>query len=277
VGPTAPILFATLLEIALDYAWAWGTAVLLLGAAVCVFHYFFLVRLPMWVLRHTLYRVRVHGLENVPASGSALLVSNHVSFIDAIIILAAQRRRIRFLIWAPFTGVPGLRLFLRLLRVIPIDSRAGPRAIIESLRTASDALTAGEVVCIFAEGGITHTGFLLPFARGFEQIVKRSPVPIVPVCVDHVWGSIFSYQGGTVFWKFPKQLPYVVHVNFGTPLPPTSDSFTVRQAIQKLSADSAIRRGPERKPVHRGPASSIPAIPPVPCSATAWRSPASRS
>jgi acyl-[acyl-carrier-protein]-phospholipid O-acyltransferase / long-chain-fatty-acid--[acyl-carrier-protein] ligase len=251
VGPTAPILFATLLETALDYAWAWGIAVLLLVVIVCVFRYFFLVRLPLWVLRHTLYRVRVHGLENVPATGPALLVSNHVSFIDAIVILAAQRRRIRFLTWAPFTGVPGLRLFLRLVRVIPIDSRAGPRAIIESLRTASDALTAGEVVCIFAEGGITHTGFLLPFARGFEQIVKRSPVPIVPVCVDHVWGSIFSYQGGSVFWKVPRQLPYVVHVNFGAPLPPTSDSFTVRQAIQKLSADSAIRRGHERKPVHR--------------------------
>ncbi len=251
MGPTAPILFATLLEFALDYAWAWGTALLLLAAVVCVFHYVSLVRLPMWVMRHTLYRVRVHGLENLPASGPALLVANHVSFIDAIVILAAQRRRIRFLIWAPFTGVPGLRLFLRLVRVIPIDSRAGPRAIIESLRTASDALAAGELVCIFAEGGITHTGFLLPFARGFEQFVKRSPVPIVPVCVDHVWGSIFSYQGGSVFWKFPKQLPYIVHVSFGAPLPPTSESWAVRQEIQRLSADSAIRRAPERKPVHR--------------------------
>lgn len=251
MGPSAPILFASLLDVVLDYPWAWGSAVLVLGLLVVVFHYFFLIRLPLWLLTHTLYRVHVHGMENVPETGPALLVSNHVSFIDAVVILAAQRRKIRFLIWAPYTRVPGLRLLLRLARVIPIDSRSGPRAIIHALRAAGDALNQGEVVCIFAEGGITRTGFLLPFARGFEQIVERSPVPIVPVCVDHVWGSIFSYQGGAFFWKIPKHLPYVVHINFGTPMPPTADHFGVRQAIQKLSAESGMRRTPERKPVHR--------------------------
>jgi acyl-[acyl-carrier-protein]-phospholipid O-acyltransferase/long-chain-fatty-acid--[acyl-carrier-protein] ligase len=251
VGLTASILFASLLDIAIDYWWAWGSAVVLLALAIGVFHYFFLVRLPLWLLTHTIYRVRSHGAENVPRTGPALLVSNHVSYIDAIVILAAQRHRVRFLVWAPFLGMPVLRVVLRLARVIPIDSRSGPRAIIQSLRAASDALAQGEVVCIFAEGGITRTGFLLPFTRGFEQIVKRSPVPIVPVCVDHVWGSIFSYQGRSFFWKLPQRVPYVVHVNFGPPLPPTADAFTVRQAIQLLSAESAVRRIPERKPVHR--------------------------
>src|SRR5262249_20893167 len=191
-----------------------------------------LVRIPLWLITHTICRVRSHGFEHVPAKGPALLVSNHVSFIDAIVVLAAQRRKVRFLVWAPFLGMPVLRVILRLAKVIPIDSRSGPRAIIQSLRTASDALTQGDVVCIFAEGGITRTGFLLPFQRGFEQIVKRSPVPIVPVCVDHVWGSIFSYQGGSFFWKWPQRLPYKGHVNFGKPLPSTADAFTVRQAIQ---------------------------------------------
>ena len=238
MGLTAAILLATAWELALDYWWAWGSAALLLAAAIAVFHYFFLVRVPLWLLTHTVYRVRSHGMEQIPATGPALLVSNHVSFIDAIVILAAQRRKVRFLVWAPFLGMPVLRVILRIARVIPIDSRSGPRAIIQSLRTASDALAQGEVVCIFAEGGITRTGFLLPFQRGFEQIVKRSPVPIVPVCVDHVWGSVFSYQGRTFFWKLPKHVPYVVHVNFGAPLPPTADAFTVRQAIQKRVAAS---------------------------------------
>ncbi len=235
----------------IDFWWLGVIALILLIGVVGAFRYAFFVRLPLWLVTHTLYRLRAHGVDNIPDQGPALLVSNHVSYIDAILIAAAHRRKIRFLIWSPFMKVPGLRLLLRLAHVIPIQGTAGPRAIIQALRAASDALAQGELVCIFAEGGITRTGFLLPFQRGFEQIVKRSPVPIIPVCVDHVWGSIFSYQGGRFFWKLPRQFPYRVHVNFGQPLPPSADAFTVRQAIQRLSALSAVRRAKERKPIHR--------------------------
>jgi acyl-[acyl-carrier-protein]-phospholipid O-acyltransferase/long-chain-fatty-acid--[acyl-carrier-protein] ligase len=227
-----------------------GAGVLLLILAY-LFRYQVFMRLPLWIVTHALYRLRVEGQENIPASGPALLVCNHVSHIDALLVLAAQKRRIRFMIWAPFLRIPGLRLLLRQANVIPIDSSAGPRAIIQSLRAASDALAKGEVVCIFAEGGITRTGFMLPFNRGFEQIVKRSPAPIVPVCLDHVWGSIFSYQGGKFFWKWPQQLPYPVCVAFGPPLASTTTPFEVRQTIQKLSADCSVRRTDWRLPVHR--------------------------
>jgi len=232
----------------------WWIAVLigLAGLGILtVFRYFFLVRVPLWLFCHTLYRLKVHGLENLPKTGPALLVSNHVSHIDGLVVLASQNRKIRFLIWAPFLGVPFLRWILRWGKVIPVNTSAGPRAIIQSLRTASEALAKGELVCIFAEGGISRTGFLLPFHRGLEQIVKRSPVPIIPVCLDHVWGSIFSYQGKRFFWKLPKHVPYRVHVIFGKPLPSTASAFEVHQAIQELSADSAIRRSADRRPVHR--------------------------
>ena len=234
-----------------QHLWIAGVVGLLLVAGIVIFHYAFLVRLPLWILRYTLYRVNAHGLENIPATGPALLVCNHVSHIDALLVLAAQKRKIRFLIWAPYLGVPFLRWLLRLAKVIPVNSAAGPRAIVQSLRTAGEALARGEVVCIFAEGGISRTGFLLPFQRGFEQIVKRTPVPIIPVCLDHVWGSIFSFQGKRFFWKLPQRLPYRVHVSFGKPLPATASAFEVRQAIQRLSAESAVRRSAERKPVHR--------------------------
>jgi acyl-[acyl-carrier-protein]-phospholipid O-acyltransferase/long-chain-fatty-acid--[acyl-carrier-protein] ligase len=250
VGPLVPVIFAQH-DAPLESWWVWLVAAVALVAAVYAFRYYFLVRLPLWLLTHTIYRLRAHGAEHIPVKGPALLVSNHVSYIDALIILAAQKRRVRFLVWAPFMGVPGLRWVLRLMHVIPIQGTSGPRAIIQALRAASDALAAGEVVCIFAEGGITRTGFLLPFQRGFEQIVKRTPVPIVPVCVDHVWGSIFSYQGKSFFWKWPQRIPYTVYVSFGTPLPATATAFDVRQAIQKLSAESAVRRAPARRPVHR--------------------------
>jgi acyl-[acyl-carrier-protein]-phospholipid O-acyltransferase/long-chain-fatty-acid--[acyl-carrier-protein] ligase len=210
-----------------------------------------LYRPIIWVLAHTVYRVRVLGAENVPAHGPALLVCNHVSYVDWLLLLAAQRRFIRFVIFAAWTKTWGIRHLLRWAKVIPIDGSAGPRAIVKSLQAASDALKRGELVCIFAEGRFTRTGFLLPFHRGFEQIVKRCSAPIIPVCLDHVWGSIFSYRGGKLVWKWPEELPYPVSVAFGPPMPPTSTAAEVRMAVQKLSADCAAVRASPRRMVHR--------------------------
>jgi len=232
---------------------AW-IAVLALVAAVVALLVFWpgaLTRGFLWLVTHTIYRLRATGAENVPATGPALLVCNHVSYIDWLLVLAAQKRRVRFVVWAPYVKMLGLRHVLRWFRAIPIDGSSGPRAIVKALRAASDALAAGEVVCIFAEGGLTRTGFMLPFHRGFEQIVKRTPAPIVPVCLDHVWGSIFSYQGGKLLWKWPQEIPYPVQVGFGSPMAPTTPAGEVRLAIQKLSADAAIARTAQRKPAHR--------------------------
>lgn len=248
-------LFVVFAQTSGESSWIWWTVGLsilflcLLG--LVIFRRDRLIRVIFWLPAHLLYRIRVLGRDNVPAEGPVLFVCNHVSFIDAFLVFLAQRRSVRFVIWAPFMRVKVLRLLLRLARVIPIDSSSGPRAILQSLRTASEALNKGEAVCIFAEGSITRISFLLPFHRGFEQILKHSPAPIVPVCLDHVWGSIFSYRGGKFFWKWPQQLPYPVSVSFGEPMPPTTPAAEVRQAIQKLSADCAIARGDRRRLVHR--------------------------
>ncbi len=231
--------------------WAFAAAGVVLLVAAYLLRYRLIIRLPLWILRHTIYRLRVHGLENLPATGPALLVCNHVSHIDSILLLASQKRRLRFLVWAPYLRIPLVKYVLRLANVIPVDPTSGPRAILQSLRNASDALAQGEVICIFAEGCITRTGFLLPFHRGFEQIVKRCPAPIVPVCLDNVWGSVFSYERGRFFWKLPNCLPYPISIAFGKPLPPTATAVEVREAIQKLSADCSVRRADQRRPVHR--------------------------
>jgi acyl-[acyl-carrier-protein]-phospholipid O-acyltransferase/long-chain-fatty-acid--[acyl-carrier-protein] ligase len=233
-------------------AWAWivGIVILLL-IPVCLFPYWILLRVPLWIVSRTIYRVTAHGLENVPRTGPVLIVSNHLSHIDAGLIQCRIHRPVRFLIWAPFLQVWWLWPILRLSRVIPVKGTGGPRAILQSLRAASDALARGEVVVIFAEGGITRTGFLLPFQRGLEQIVKRCPAPIIPVCLDHVWGSIFSFRGGRFFWKLPRQIPYPVTVSFGPPLPPETPAHQVRHAIQYLLARSFVLRSQERLPVHR--------------------------
>src|SRR5262249_49071600 len=106
------------------------------------------IRLAAWVPIHLLYRVRVYGSEVIPPQGPVLFVCNHVSYIDAFLVFMAQKRPIRFVMWAPYTRLPGLRILFRLAQVIPIDSSAGPRAIVQSLRLADEALAKGEAVCI---------------------------------------------------------------------------------------------------------------------------------
>jgi acyl-[acyl-carrier-protein]-phospholipid O-acyltransferase/long-chain-fatty-acid--[acyl-carrier-protein] ligase len=249
-APAPLLLFADLFDGPWPIVAGVLVALALLGLALWRWPMAF-VRGFLQLLTHSLYRVRVVGLENVPKQGGALLVCNHISFIDWLLVLAAQPRFIRFLVYAPYANLWGFRHLLRWARVIPIDGSGGPRAILKSLRAASNALAAGELVCIFAEGALTRTGFLLPFHRGFEQILKRSPAPIVPVCLDQVWGSIFSFAGGKFFWKLPRHIPYPVGVSFGPPMPATTSAAVVRQAIQKLSADWALRRSHELLPVPR--------------------------
>jgi len=123
--------------------------------------------------------------------------------------------------------------------------------MIQSLREASEAIKRGEVVCIFPEGQITRIGFMLPFQRGFERIMKDVDAPIIPIALDGVWGSIFSFEKGRFLWKFPRQVPYPVTVNFGKPLPPTATPFEVRQAVQELMVQAWRERKPRMKPLHR--------------------------
>jgi acyl-[acyl-carrier-protein]-phospholipid O-acyltransferase / long-chain-fatty-acid--[acyl-carrier-protein] ligase len=246
-------LFASFLTDVNPGTLAWfGLALLGLGLPVLFwFKPIFLIRIPVWICCHTIYRLRVIGREHIPAQGAALLVCNHVTYFDWLFLLAAQKRFIHFVIFAGWTRKLGLRHLLKWAGVIPIDKGGGPRSIVQSLRQASDALARGEMVCIFAEGRFTRTGFLLPFHRGFEQIVKHCPAPIIPVCLEQIWGSIFSYWGSKLIWKWPLELPYPVTVGFGKPMAATASAAEVRQAVQKLSADSALERSARKRPVHR--------------------------
>ena len=211
------------------------------------------------------YRLHVYGRENIPERGPALLVCNHVSYIDFLLLCVAQPRFIRFVFFAGWTKVLFIRHLLRWGRAIPIDATSGPKAILKSLRSAGEALNENDLVCIFAEGRFTRTGFLLPFHRGFEQIVKNNQAPIIPVCLDELWGSIFSFYGDRTLWKLPRRIPYPTSVAFGKPMPATSTAAEVRQAVQQLAADCAV--GPieslpcnsSRIHSHRRPAS----VPPV--------------
>jgi acyl-[acyl-carrier-protein]-phospholipid O-acyltransferase / long-chain-fatty-acid--[acyl-carrier-protein] ligase len=199
----------------------------------------------------TLYRVRVLGRANVPATGSVLLAPNHVSFVDALLLLSTVGRPIRFVIEASYAERWYLRPFVRALGCVPISASGGPRQMLRAFRDAGAALERGEVVCIFPEGQLTRTGMLLPFQRGMTRLVKGRDAVIVPVYMDRVWGSVFSREGGRFLFKWPKRIPYRVTVAFGKPLPADTPADEVRNAVQDVSVDAWTARRPTRPPLHR--------------------------
>jgi acyl-[acyl-carrier-protein]-phospholipid O-acyltransferase/long-chain-fatty-acid--[acyl-carrier-protein] ligase len=210
-----------------------------------------LLRLLLWFFTRSVYRIRVMGRENIPVKGGALFVSNHLSFVDVLLLMSSTDRRIRFLMFKDIYDRPLIRPFARMMQAIPISSRQRPRDMIRSLREASEAIKSGHVVGIFAEGQITRIGQLLPFRRGMERIMRGLDAPIVPVHLDGVWGSIFSYERRRFFWKLPRRIPYPVTVTFGSPMPSNSTAFEVRGAVQALHTEAYALRKRSMEPLQR--------------------------
>jgi 1-acyl-sn-glycerol-3-phosphate acyltransferase len=162
----------------------------------------FLMRFICWLLIHTVYRLDKKGLDNIPEEGPAVLVANHVSFVDPLVILAVSPRPIRFVMDHNIFKVPVLSFVFRTGKAIPIASAKEDEAL---LNTAYDeiakALERGQLVGIFPEGRITDTGDLYPFKGGIKRIIDRTPVPVVPLALKGLWGSFFSRRGGAAMTK----------------------------------------------------------------------------
>jgi 1-acyl-sn-glycerol-3-phosphate acyltransferase len=174
----------------------------LMNAVVAIYIYSlvpeFLMRFLAWLLVHSVYRVDKQGLEQVPDQGPCVIVCNHVSFVDAVVIAACVPRPVRFIMDHRIFAIPVLNFIFRTMRAIPIASAKEDPALKERAFTeASTALAAGEILCIFPEGRITDTGELNMFRPGLQRILERTPVPVVPMALRGLWGSFFSraYQG----------------------------------------------------------------------------------
>src|SRR6058998_797999 len=184
------------------------------------------------------YRVTAIGLENLP-TGGFLLVPNHISWVDALVLQLACPRPIRYVIDQEYFHKPLLHPFLRAIGCIPINIRHSHQAV----RAAAEKVAEGEIVCVFPEGQLERTGTLLRLQRGYELIARHADTQVVPVWLDQLWGSIFSFQGGRFFRKFPKRIPYPVTIAFGKPLEAnTADIATVREALLKLGEFCFSRR-----------------------------------
>jgi acyl-[acyl-carrier-protein]-phospholipid O-acyltransferase/long-chain-fatty-acid--[acyl-carrier-protein] ligase len=164
---------------------------------------------------------------------------------------------VRFIVDADYFHHPLLRPFMKSLGAIPVSASGGPRTLLRALRDAGQYLDQGELVCIFPEGQLTRTGMLLPFRRGFERLARGRPVPIIPVHLDRVWGSIFSFAGGRFLTKLPERIPYPVTVSFGAPVPSGTPVSEVRRAVQDLGAAAWAFRKMDCRPVHAAFVSSM--------------------
>ncbi|MCA9185042.1 MAG: AMP-binding protein, partial [Planctomycetales bacterium] len=198
------------------------------------------LRFVVWLLSRIFYRIRIHGLENVPEEGPALIVPNHVSWLDGILVLLATTRPVRMLVFAGNFQQKWLQRLALQWGAIMIEP--GPKKIIQALRTANKALKDGELVCIFPEGGITRSGQLLAFRPGILKVLEGSGAPVIPVYLDELWGSIFSFERRRFFWKLPRRLPYPITIYFGTPIENVENVHQIRQAVQELGAEAVQQR-----------------------------------
>lgn len=167
----------------------------------------FLMRFLVWILTHTMYRVKHIGLDNIPDEGPCVLVCNHVSFMDALIIGGAVRRPVRFVMDYRIFQVPILNFIFKTAGTIPIASAKEDPAMKErAFYKVEEYLSQGEVICIFPEGKITHDGQINTFKTGIEEIIKRSPVPVIPMALRGLWGSFFSRKDGAAMIKMPRRV-----------------------------------------------------------------------
>lgn len=196
----------------------------------------FTLRFLSWMLARALYRLRGVNLHNIPKEGPAVLVCNHVSFADWLIISGLSPRPVRYIMYYKFFDVPVLKYLMKQAKVIPI---AGAKEDPELLKQAYDQISAelrdGEIVCIFPEGQITRDGELNDFKTGVEKIVQRDPVPVIPMALRGLWGTFFSFGGGKALRKLPRHWMSKIELVAGPAIPPDQvKAAQVSQIVQKL-------------------------------------------
>lgn len=212
-------------------------AVMNVGVAVYTYSVVpeFLFRLVCWVLAHVVYQLDIEGRERIPKVGAAVLACNHVTFVDWLVLSAATQRPIRFVMHHEFLALPLTGRLFRDAKVIPIASaKESPEVLEAAFASIHQALAEGELVCIFPEGRLTRDGKLSPFRRGIERIVASDPVPVIPLGLHGLWGSLFSRYGKGPLRRPLGHLRQPVKLRVGAPLAP--QSVTVEAVERSVSA-----------------------------------------
>ncbi|RJS93697.1 MFS transporter [Salinisphaera sp. Q1T1-3] len=204
-----------------------ATAVMTAAVVVFIFTLVpeFTMRFIIWLLVSTIYRVRKRGLDNIPDDGGVLLVCNHVSFMDGLILGGSVRRPARFVMYHTIFNIPVLSFIFRTGKAIPIaPGKEDPECLQAAYDAIARELADGQVVCLFPEGAITHDGELQTFREGVERVIRRTPVPVVPMALRGMWGSFFSRKGGAAMHHWPKRFRSRIELVAGAPVDPADVS-----------------------------------------------------
>lgn len=181
----------------------------------------FLMRLVVWFLISTIYRVRPKGMDNIPHDGPALLTCNHISFIDPMILGGFIRRPVRFVTYYKIYQMPVMNWIFRAAKAIPIAGyKEDPEMYEHAFAEVKKALDEGDLVCIFPEGGLTPDGTLQEFKSGLERIIKETPVPVIPMSLNNLWGSVFSRKDKSIMNRRPRKFMAKIDLNVGKPIKP---------------------------------------------------------
>ncbi len=212
-----------------------------------------------WFLRgmirfvgRTIYRLKIRGTQNVPKQGGALLVANHASYMDFVLVVSSIPRPVQFVMNADIYKKPGLNGLLKGLRCIPISPRGGKNNFEDFNKAVSEQVNAGNVVVIFAEGTVTRTGQLLEFKKGVEHLSGMIHSPIIPIHFHNVQGTPFSFRGGkNKQEKFAfRNLRREIQVNIGLPIMGKIPAFMLRQKIKEMEVDNFNHQLNNYKPIH---------------------------
>ncbi len=215
----------------------------LMNIAVAVFIFYqvpeFAMRFLVWLLSHTMYRVRHEALDHIPETGGAVLVCNHVTYVDALLLAGAVRRPIRFIMFKPIYDIPILNFVFRVGGAIPIQGeRENKSAYDQAFADIKAGLEAGDLLCIFPEGALTRDGEIAQFRKGIERIVAETPVPVVPMALQGLWGSYFSHEGGV--FKNPQRFWSRVKIVAGKAVGPEAvDADGLRDIVVDLRGTAA--------------------------------------
>jgi len=192
----------------------------------------FFMRFLVWLLIHTAYRLRETGMHNIPKEGAAIVVANHVSFVDALILGGSIKRPVRFVMYHKIYRLPVLNFIFRTAQAIPIAGQREDKALYDqAFKQMNAAIDAGDLLCIFPEGEITRDGDMNPFKPGILRVLEDRPVPVVPIALQGLWGSLYSKKGGGAFFKLPRRLFARIGVVVGEPISPDAIELEALQGI----------------------------------------------
>lgn len=211
-----------------------------------------LVRTLMWVVNNTLYRVKVLGRDNMPDEGGAVFISNHLSFIDLLFVVVSSDRDLRCVVGKDVLQVPWMAWIARALDMILVDPDGSQQHFAECFQEARRAIKKGQVVLISTEGPVDREGKVTRFHRDISGLLDGAAVPVIPVHIDRLWGTVYKVDNGKFTWVCPPKMPYLIQVAYGPAIsgPPTRNA--VREAIMTIGTEAYFARPLRHKQLHHG-------------------------